>query len=64
MSTVAKIYPKPGEFDRLLLDAERGARGAWEQDFVSSLVVRFEEHKSQTYLSSRQVEVLERIAGR
>lgn len=64
MNTAADLYPRPGEFERLLSDAERNARNGWEEDFTDSMRVRFDQYGDQINLTIRQVEKLEQIANR
>lgn len=61
---VADYYPRPGEFERLLIDAERRASTNWEEDFTSSLRFRFERHGVEMFLTGKQVEQIERIANK
>lgn len=63
MSKVSDLYQKPGEFERLLQDAESGARTDWDEAFVSDLKARFERFGDNLFLSARQDEQLERIAN-
>lgn len=64
MSTAADLYPRPGEFERLIEDAERNARGNWEDEFTSSMRFRFKRHGTAMPVTTNQVEKLEEIAGR
>ena len=63
MSKVSELYPKPGEFERLLRDAQIGARTDWDEEFVSDMKARFERFGDDLFLSARQDEQLERIAN-
>lgn len=63
MSIVSDLYPKPGEFERLLNDAEAGAKTDWDEEFVSDMKARFERFGTQLFISARQDEQLERIAN-
>lgn len=51
------------EFESLLSDAEMNAANDWEEQFVSDLKDKFEQHGRRMYLSENQREHLERIAG-
>lgn len=64
MSAAADLYPRPGEFERLIADAEANARGAWEEEFTSSMRFRFERHGTAMPVTTNQVEKLEQIASR
>jgi hypothetical protein len=61
--TVADLFDDIDEFETLLSDAEAGADSDWETDFVDDLRNRYDEHGERMYLSERQLEILERIAG-
>lgn len=63
MSTVTELYKRPGEFARLLADAEAAAHRGWDEDFVTDLKDRFQRFGGETFLSARQAEQLERIAN-
>lgn len=63
MSTVAELFSKPGEFERLLADADSGTRTQWDETFVEDLTDRFEQYGDRMVLSTRQLEQLERIAN-
>lgn len=63
MSAVADLYPKPGEFERLLEDAENGMHSQWDETFIEDLKDRHARYGSQLELSTRQVEQLERLAN-
>jgi hypothetical protein len=57
---------KTGEinnFESLLEDAESNAKTAWEIDFVSDIIERYDEYEDNTFLSDNQLAVLERIAN-
>jgi hypothetical protein len=60
---VADLFDDIDEFETLLSDAEAGADSDWETDFVDDVRNRYDEHGERMYLSERQLEILERIAG-
>lgn len=51
------------DFEEVLAEAEINAVTPWEMDFVADLKEKYEEFKGKTFLSDKQVEVLEKIAG-
>jgi hypothetical protein len=48
-------------FNELLSQAELNAETEWEADFTSSMRVRYRRWGGETYISSRQLELLERL---
>lgn len=64
MTTAADLYPRPGEFERLIEDAEENAKGIWEEEFTESMRSRFDRHGVHMQVSILQVEKLEQIASR
>ena len=51
------------EFDGLLDSARMNAANGWEESFVSDMQAKFEEYGVRMYISEKQKEHLERIAG-
>lgn len=49
-------------FEDLLYEAESNAKGAWEEEFVDSMIARYDEYAERMFISDRQLEILERIA--
>ena len=55
-------YPKVDEFENLLEDADSNAGNQWELEFVSDINERFEKYGGDTFISKKQIEILNRIA--
>lgn len=51
------------DFAALLADASRNASTDWEMGFVSDLEDRFSDYEDDMLISTKQIEILERIAG-
>lgn len=51
------------EFDNLLDLADEGAKNAWERNFIDEIRDRYEQYGGEMFLSDRQRETLEKIAG-
>lgn len=51
------------EFEELLGQASAAAANEWESEFVDGLNEKFETYGRRMFLSARQQEILERIAG-
>ena len=51
------------EFGDMLLTAEQCCETDWEAQFVSDMKSRYECFAGQTYISEKQVDTLEKIAG-
>lgn len=64
--TVAEIYGPEWEeiFGDILSSAEGNASSDWEETFVSDMIDKFDQYKSETFLSQAQQEKLEMIAWR
>lgn len=63
MSQVKDEFDSATEFEDLLLNAEQQASNDWEMTFVSDTRDRFEQYGLKTYISDKQLETLNRIAG-
>jgi hypothetical protein len=50
-------------FKELLSTAETNAKSDWEYDFVASMIARYRRWDKQMFVSSKQLEQLERLAG-
>ena len=61
--TITDLVDDASEFNDLLEDAEAGADGDWETEFVDDLRNRYDEYGERMFLSDRQLEILRRIAG-
>ena len=61
--TIADLFDDASEFDELLADAENNATSDWDMNFVDDLRNRYDKYGERMYLSERQLEILERIAG-
>lgn len=59
---VEDLYTKI-EFQDLLDEADANASGTWEENFVSDLSDRYEEHGLRMFLSDKQNDILNRIAN-
>ena len=60
MTTVADLDI---DFDSLLADANMNASTDWEEGFVSDILDRYSEYADTMFISTKQIEILERIAG-
>ena len=63
MSELVHGYYNDDEFTELLSDAEGNAKNEWEEEFVDSLRMKYNQYGAGMYLSDKQVEILERIAN-
>lgn len=61
--TITDLFDDASEFDELLADAENNATSDWDMNFVDDLRNRYDKYGERMYLSERQLEILERIAG-
>jgi len=61
--TITDLFDDASEFDELLADAENNATSDWDMNFVDDLRNRYDKYGKRMYLSERQLEILERIAG-
>ena len=59
---VADAYDEVSEFETLLADAEANAVTDWEMEFVSDINDKFEKYGDQMFISTKQIEILERIS--
>lgn len=51
------------EFENTLDLADEGARNDWEKTFVNDIRTRYEQYGGEMFMSDRQKETLEKIAG-
>ena len=51
------------EFEDLLDEAYDNASGRWEENFVSDIRDRYDEHGIRMFLSEKQDEILQKIAS-
>lgn len=63
MSKVIDEFDSETEFEDLLLNADQQASTDWEMSFVEDMRGRFEQYGMNTYISDKQLETLNRIAG-
>jgi hypothetical protein len=49
-------------FETLLEEAERGAVTEWEMAFVADMIDKYGEYDEATYVSDKQLEILQRLA--
>ena len=63
MSKVIDEFDSATEFEDLLLNADQQASTDWEMSFVEDMRDRFEQYGMNTYISDKQLETLNRIAG-
>ena len=61
--TITDLFDDASEFDELLADAGNNATSDWDMNFVDDLRNRYDKYGERMYLSERQLEILERIAG-
>jgi hypothetical protein len=61
MTRISDDYTRE-EFEALLDEAESGAEGYREEEFVEDMRQKFREYGTRAYLSDAQREWLERIA--
>ena len=59
---IADIYDDVSEFEELLEAAEAESSTAWEMEFLDGVRNRYEKYHDGTYISEKQIEILERIA--
>ena len=59
---VADAYDDLSEFESLLADAEANAETDWEMEFVSDINEKFEKYGDKMFISTKQIEILERIS--
>lgn len=50
------------DFPALLADASRHATTDWEMGFVSDLEDKYSDYEDDMFISTKQIEILERIA--
>ena len=50
-------------FDEILLEAENKASTDWEMSFVQQIRDKYDDYEDEMFVSDKQVEILERIAG-
>lgn len=62
-SKVEDMFDDVQDFEDLLAAAEREAETGWEIDFVADVALRYAEYGGAMFLSDRQREMLEEIAG-
>jgi len=62
VSTVADKY-EDSEFEDLLDAAASSATNGWEEQFVSDIRDKWEQYGARMYLSEKQGEILNRLAG-
>ena len=55
-------YSDMSEFEDLLEDADSNAGNEWEMTFVDDINKRFEQYGGDTFVSEKQIEILNRIA--
>ena len=63
MARVKDLFEDLNEYSELLEAAEVSAECDWEVDFVDGLIDKYRDFKGETYLSEKQLEILERIAN-
>lgn len=63
MSKVSELFETADEFEDLLSEAETEAKTGWEMDFVADMRTRYTTYGAEAFLSERQLELLEKIAG-
>jgi hypothetical protein len=63
-TTIGDLFTDPTDFVELLDEAEERASKSDDIDFVAETKERYDTYLTRAYLSSRQLEKLERIAGR
>ncbi len=51
------------DYAELLEEATANASTDWESDFVESLCEKFREYKESTFVSEKQLSILQRIAN-
>lgn len=51
------------DFPDLLADASNNAGTDWEMGFVSDIEEKYEDFGDSMFISTRQIEILEKIAG-
>lgn len=56
-------YKAMAPFESMLEDARMNARNDWEEEFVASVIKKYEEYGSSMFWSGQQDTVLRRIAG-
>ena len=59
---VEDVYTKV-EFEDLLDEADDNASGRWDENFVSDIRGRYDEHGIRMFLSEKQDEILQKIAN-
>lgn len=50
------------DFPALLADASRNASTDWEMGFVSDIEDKYSDYEDDMFISTKQIEILERIA--
>lgn len=63
MAKVSEKFKEIGDYQELLASAEDRAKGDWEAKFVSDMNNRFEQYKEKTFISEKQLEILNKIAA-
>lgn len=61
--TVAELFDHVEEFMSLLGTAEMNASGVWDEEFTADMRANFKRYGVHTYLSTAQLDQLERIAN-
>ena len=62
MAKLEDLFDDLSEFEDLLADAQANAETQWEMDFVDELTERHNTYGDATYLSEKQLDILEQIA--
>jgi DNA-binding MarR family transcriptional regulator len=52
------------EFERMLQEATAKSQSIWEEGFVESVRDRYTRYRMNTFVSEKQLEILERISSR
>jgi len=61
--TANELFDSETEFDDLLLTAGQCAETDWEEGFVTDMKSRFERFGMMVYISEKQLDTLNKIAG-
>lgn len=63
MAKLSEVFEGPEDWETLLDEADAGAKRDQDQSFVSDMRERYAKYGMDTYLSPKQKEYLDSLAG-
>ena len=64
MAKLEEFYDDEDEFDALLCKADTNCDTAVEDNFVSDMINKFEKYRLQMFITTKQINWLEKLAAR